>query len=86
MKARWLGKEKLAYWDRNAPLPERPERIVPWADAQAIVLEAYGGFAPEMASIARRFFDGAGSTRRCARASRPAPSRTRPCRRRTPTC
>ena len=57
MKAKWLGKEKLAYWDRNAPLPDKPERIVPWADAQAMVLEAYGGFAPEMASIARRFFD-----------------------------
>ena len=59
MKAKWLGKEKLAYWDRNAPLPDKPERVVPWADAQAMVLEAYGGFAPEMAAIAKRFFDGA---------------------------
>ena len=59
MKAKWLGKKKLAYWDRNAPLPDRPERIVPWADAQAMVLKAYGAFAPEMASIARRFFDDA---------------------------
>jgi oligoendopeptidase F len=59
MKARWLGKKKLAYWDRNAPLPDKPERIVAWADAQATVLAAYGAFAPEMASIARRFFDGA---------------------------
>jgi oligoendopeptidase F len=58
MKARWMGKEKLAYWDRNAPLPEKPERVVPWVDAQAIVLRAYNGFAPDMASIAKRFFDG----------------------------
>ena len=57
MKARWLGKAKLAYWDRNAPLPERPERIVSWADAQATVLEAYAAFAPRMAGIAKRFFD-----------------------------
>jgi oligoendopeptidase F len=57
LKARWLGKEKLAYWDRNAPLPDRPERVVPWAEAQAMVLDAYGGFAPRMAEIARRFFD-----------------------------
>jgi oligoendopeptidase F len=57
MKAKWLGKAKLAYWDRNAPLPERPERIVPWADAQATVLQAYGAFAPRMASVAKRFFD-----------------------------
>ncbi len=58
MKAKWLGKRKLAYWDRNAPLPEKPERVVPWAEAQATVLSAYAGFAPEMAGIARRFFDG----------------------------
>src|SRR4051794_35477207 len=58
MKARWLGRDKLAYWDRNAPLPEKPERVVPWADAQAMVLRAYGGFAPDMAVIAKRFFDG----------------------------
>lgn len=59
MKAKWLGRKKLAYWDRNAPLPDKPERIVPWADAQAMVLDAYSGFAPEMAHIAKRFFDGA---------------------------
>jgi oligoendopeptidase F len=59
MKARWLGKKKLFYWDRNAPLPDKPERVVAWADARATVLGAYKGFAPEMATIARRFFDGA---------------------------
>lgn len=59
MKARWLGKKKLAFWDRNAPLPERPDRVIRWPEAQAMVLQAYAGFAPEMAGIARRFFDGA---------------------------
>lgn len=58
LKAKWLGKPKLAYWDRNAPLPDRPERIVPWQEAQTMVLNAYGAFAPRMASIAKRFFDG----------------------------
>jgi oligoendopeptidase F len=57
MKARWLGKTRLAYWDRNAPLPDRPQRVVSWADAQATVLEAYGAFAPRMAGIAEQFFD-----------------------------
>jgi oligoendopeptidase F len=57
MKAKWLGKAKLAYWDRNAPLPDQPQRIVSWADAQATVLDAYGAFAPRMAGIARQFFD-----------------------------
>jgi oligoendopeptidase F len=56
MKARWLGVDRLAHWDRNAPLPEKPERVIPWKDAEALVLKAYGGFAPEMADIAGRFF------------------------------
>ncbi|HMB47017.1 MAG TPA: M3 family metallopeptidase, partial [Afifellaceae bacterium] len=57
MKASWLGKDKLNYWDRNAPLPENLNRIVPWNEARETVLTAYAGFAPEMAEIARQFFD-----------------------------
>ena len=57
MKARWLGLDKLANYDRNAPLPDKPERLVPWAEARRIVLDAYAGFAPEMARIAGRFFE-----------------------------
>jgi oligoendopeptidase F len=58
LKAKWLGLERLEYWDRNAPLPERPERIIAWADAEKLVLNAYAGFAPEMADIAHKFFRG----------------------------
>ncbi len=57
MKAKWLGKDKLMHWDRNAPLPAEDTREVPWTEAQDMVLSAYGQFAPEMASIARTFFD-----------------------------
>lgn len=57
LKAKWLGKEKLAHWDRNAPLPEKVERIIRWPEAREMVLTAYSGFAPEMASIARQFFE-----------------------------
>ncbi len=57
MKAKWLGKDKLMHWDRNAPLPAEDTREVPWADAREIVLKAYGEFAPEMAAIAKTFFD-----------------------------
>jgi len=57
MKAKWLGKTKLASWDRNAPLPEKPERTITWTEAEGIVLRAYNGFAPEMAAIAKQFFD-----------------------------
>src|SRR5271157_3246942 len=57
MKARWFGKERLAHWDRNAPLPEAPPRFYPWETARDTVLDAYAGFSPRMADIARRFFD-----------------------------
>ncbi|HSO48780.1 MAG TPA: M3 family oligoendopeptidase, partial [Rhizobiaceae bacterium] len=57
MKAKWLGLDKMQYWDRNAPLPKSVDRIYPWSEAQAIVLEAYGGFSPDMAEIAGRFFE-----------------------------
>ena len=57
MKAKWLGVEKLAHWDRNAPLPDEDTRAIKWEDAKNTVLEAYQGFAPEMADITRRFFD-----------------------------
>ncbi|HRY05584.1 MAG TPA: M3 family oligoendopeptidase [Hyphomicrobiaceae bacterium] len=57
MKAKWLGVDKLAHWDRNAPLPEKPDRTISWAEAQEMVLNAYAGFAPQMASIAKPFFD-----------------------------
>lgn len=57
LKARWFGKEKLEFWDRNAPLPTVEQRTIPWDEARETVLSAYAGFAPDMAKIARRFFD-----------------------------
>jgi oligoendopeptidase F len=56
LKARWFGKKKLAYWDRNAPLPQVAMRTIRWGEAKDTVLSAYGAFSPEMASIAERFF------------------------------
>lgn len=46
MKAKWLGMDRLAHYDRNAPLPEKSERVVPWREAESTVLKAYAGFAP----------------------------------------
>jgi oligoendopeptidase F len=56
LKARWMGKDRLDYWDRNAPPPESEEKPIPWAEAERIVLDAYGAFNGEMADIGRRFF------------------------------
>ena len=57
LKARWFGQERLAHWDRNAPLPGAPPRVYAWETARDTVLGAYSGFSPRMADIARRFFD-----------------------------
>lgn len=57
MKAKWLGMEVMNHWDRNAPLPETPQATIGWEDAKDTVLTAYQRFSPEMAEIARDFFD-----------------------------
>ncbi|HVV92935.1 MAG TPA: M3 family oligoendopeptidase [Hyphomicrobiales bacterium] len=57
LKAGWFGKDRLEYWDRNAPLPEVPQKTIAWPEAKDTVLSAYRRFSPEMAEIAGRFFD-----------------------------
>jgi len=56
LKAKWLGLDRLEYWDRNAPLPDDEDRVVPWDQAKSIVLGAYRGFSPKIADIGSRFF------------------------------
>ncbi|MCX7629238.1 MAG: M3 family oligoendopeptidase [Geminicoccaceae bacterium] len=57
LKARWLGLDKLQYWDRNAPLPEDDDRRRPWSEAKAVVLDAYRRFSPRLCAIVERFFE-----------------------------
>ncbi len=57
LKAKWMGKDKLMHWDRNAPLPREDNRPIEWDEAKQTVLSAYGEFSPEMAGIAQQFFD-----------------------------
>jgi oligoendopeptidase F len=57
LKARWFGKKRLPYWDRNAPLPKVATRTIGWREAQDTVLTAYRAFSPDMAAIAERFFN-----------------------------
>jgi oligoendopeptidase F len=57
LKAKWFGVDTLSYWDRNAPLPEADDRLIPWPEAERTVLDAYAAFSPELAAVGRRFFE-----------------------------
>jgi oligoendopeptidase F len=57
LKAKWLGKKQLAYWDRAAPLPRVPERSFDWNEAQEMVLSSYTAFSPTLGKLGKQFFD-----------------------------
>jgi oligoendopeptidase F len=57
LKARLLGVERLADYDRMASLATDDE-MVGWDDARALVLDCYRSFSPELADVAAEFFDG----------------------------
>lgn len=59
LKAKWLGLEKLEYWDRNAPLPGDDDKIIQWPEAREIVLAAYRRFSPRLGTLGQKFFDSA---------------------------
>ena len=56
LKARLLGVERLADYDRMASVSE-DEVSFPFASAREIVLDCYSSFSPELGEVAKRFFD-----------------------------
>jgi len=56
LKARVLGVEKLADYDRGSSVAETNVHV-PWDDAKATVRDAYASFSPELAEIVDRFYD-----------------------------
>jgi oligoendopeptidase F len=56
LKARLLGYDRLADYDRMASVSE-DEVAYPYAKAREIVVECYSRFSPELGSLAKRFFD-----------------------------
>lgn len=57
LKAQIFNKEKLEYWDRNAPMPFNSNIKYSFEEAKNITLEAYHEFSPRMARIAKSFFE-----------------------------
>lgn len=56
LKAKLLGVDRLADYDRAATVADTDERFA-WREARELVLDAYDSFTPELGSLARRFFD-----------------------------
>jgi oligoendopeptidase F len=56
LKAKLLGVERLADYDRMASVTE-DEVSFPFAQAREIVLDCYSSFSPELGALAKRFFD-----------------------------
>ena len=56
LKARVLGIDRLADYDRMASVAE-DESTIGWSDASSLVLDAYASFSPELADVVKRFLD-----------------------------
>jgi oligoendopeptidase F len=56
LKAKLLGIEKLADYDRSAPLATT-EPAFSYAQARDLVLETYAQFSPQTGALTRRFFE-----------------------------
>lgn len=56
LKKNLLGVDELYDYDRYAPIVKTTQ-TVSWAEAQTMVLEAYGDFHPDMREIAGKFFE-----------------------------
>jgi oligoendopeptidase F len=57
LKARLLGLDVLAHYDRMAPVSDSDDRI-PYGEAEEIVLDCYRSFSPELGAAAEEFFTG----------------------------
>jgi oligoendopeptidase F len=55
LKAKLLGLDRLAPYDRMAPVSDSGEEI-PYAEAREIVLDCYRSFSPELGEAAASFF------------------------------
>ncbi|MDM8521446.1 M3 family oligoendopeptidase [Anaerolineales bacterium HSG6] len=57
LKAGWLGLEKLRRYDLYAPLNNKSDRNIEYADAVDMVLDSFQQFSPEVAKHAKRVFE-----------------------------
>lgn len=58
LKAKLLGVERIADYDRSAPVSSSAQQLqMKWGDARETVLSAFNDFSPDFAQIAQKFFE-----------------------------
>jgi len=57
LKARWLGTERLRRYDIYAPVAQA-KKTYPFGEAAEMVLDSFAEFDPQVASLAKKVFDG----------------------------
>lgn len=57
IKQRMLEIDELLDYDRYAPVPSLPDKMITWSEGKTMVLDAFANFSPSMAEIAAYFFD-----------------------------
>jgi oligoendopeptidase F len=55
LKAKLVGLDRIAYYDRFAPVGDDPSKV-PWDEARELVTNAYADFAQVSGDVAERFF------------------------------
>jgi oligoendopeptidase F len=58
LKARLLGLDRLADYDRSAPIGAEANGEMPWEEATEIVLRAYADFSPRLGEVVAGFLEG----------------------------
>jgi len=59
LKAGLLGIDRLADFDRSAPIGDEPDGEIPWERAAELVQSAYRDFSPSLGAVVEEFLDGA---------------------------
>jgi oligoendopeptidase F len=57
LKAKAMGRDRLDYWDRNAPVEKTPPHAYDWNEARTLTLQSFADLGPKFAGVAAAVFD-----------------------------
>jgi oligoendopeptidase F len=57
LKAKAMGRDRLDYWDRNAPVEKTPPHAYDWNEARALTLQSFADLGAKFTNTAAAMFD-----------------------------